>query len=439
MVSEIDSILSFFANSHIKLDKEWLDSCITWCKSEELPPNYTLQDLQYQVYQQWLLVDLRDLNTPILPPNVSTATKYNLPNTYYLQLMKIVDISKPKLWQLQKIRNSNVTLAKTWNEENEYGKRVLLLTLTDGLQEIEAMEYKPIKGLNVNLVPGSKVKLHGPVIVRRGRIMLEEKHIEVLGGQVEEILVDNAMENVLARALNRPQNPHPRTIDEKIFVVGKEDVNLVSTTVPRHQNPPQIRKNMNSNTNIGNSLQNQPRSEPNTSQTAQKPSQNRNNKNVANILQNQRNLPLRTEPNTSKTVQNDQQSVLDENNEIFDLVDDDFFNDFELDAHLDNIEKTMLDNNITIAKLKQYIEENKTGTYKIHAKFVSVVEKLTFAENMYKLVIKIIDNNKDELNVRVASDIIENIIGYSPSGIRELKTAVSGNDSNATRTVLKVK
>lgn len=41
----------------------------------------------------------------------------------------------------------------------------------------------------------------GPVTCRRGIIMLEEKHISGLGGEIEDLLISNSLENVLARFL----------------------------------------------------------------------------------------------------------------------------------------------------------------------------------------------------------------------------------------------
>lgn len=102
------------------------------------------------------------------------------------------------------------------------GKRVLQLTLTDGVQYVEAMEYKPIDVLNINLTPGIKIRLSGPITIRRGRLMLEEHNIRILGGEVEGLLITNAAENVLASALKLPLNNTPNTIDMKLLTVEQE-------------------------------------------------------------------------------------------------------------------------------------------------------------------------------------------------------------------------
>lgn len=223
-MSEIQQIKSFFDSHQVILSPEWLESCIEWCKTEGLGHNWTIKDLQFKVYEQWLLLDLRDVELAALPPNISDQKRYTLTGSYSLQIMQIIDISKPKMWQLQKIRNNHALTRnlESDNQEVGSGKRVLLLTLTDGVQEIEAMEYKPIKSLNINSKPGMKLRITGPISVRRGRLMLEEHHVKILGGEVEEILVTNAAENVLARALGVEENPNPFVIAENMLSTNND-------------------------------------------------------------------------------------------------------------------------------------------------------------------------------------------------------------------------
>lgn len=64
--------------------------------------------------------------------------------------------------------------------------------------------------------PGSKVKIIGPVTVRCGQIMLEPKHIELLGGEVDDLSVTNDFENILARSLGKPENPNPGVVNSEV-------------------------------------------------------------------------------------------------------------------------------------------------------------------------------------------------------------------------------
>lgn len=88
-------------------------------------------------------------------------------------------------------------------------KRMLLLHLTDGSQKIQATEYLPISQLHLDLIPGTKILIKGPVECRRGVILLRANNVELLGGEVGDLVQSNAPENVLARIIGKPENPNP--------------------------------------------------------------------------------------------------------------------------------------------------------------------------------------------------------------------------------------
>lgn len=208
-------VIKQFLDSHkVHISDEWLKDCIKWCKEEALPCNHNIKDLKEKVFEQWLLLDLRDVEIPSLPPNLSSKQKYTLSGTYFLQVMEILDISKPKYWQIQKIRNET---PKNVENENMNSKRALMLTLTDGVQEVKAVELLPIQALNLNLSPGIKIKLMGPLMIRHGRLMLEEHNVKVIGGEVDTILVSHAAENVLARLLRLEVNSNPTKVHESMM------------------------------------------------------------------------------------------------------------------------------------------------------------------------------------------------------------------------------
>ncbi|CAL7950897.1 unnamed protein product [Xylocopa violacea] len=91
---------------------------------------------------------------------------------------------------------------------------MMQLLLTDGLQDIIGIEYNYIPRLNDILLPGYKVMVVGPVKCRRGVLLLEEGNFKGIGGEVDSLLIPNALENVLARALKLPENPDPYNDNE---------------------------------------------------------------------------------------------------------------------------------------------------------------------------------------------------------------------------------
>lgn len=77
-----------------------------------------------------------------------------------LQVQSVVDVSKPAYGQLQKLKGKSLDEADTPEKKNSEpkGNRLLLLELTDGVMDLQAMEYQPVAQLNpAQLLPGAKV------------------------------------------------------------------------------------------------------------------------------------------------------------------------------------------------------------------------------------------------------------------------------------------
>jgi RecQ-mediated genome instability protein 1 len=87
---------------------------------------------------------------------------------------------------------------------------MLKLELTDGSKTVTAMEVKPIPSLNTKLPPGTKIQFIGPIKVVNKVVFLEPKNVKVLGGEVDTLLITNAYENVLLRALKKPLTAKPK-------------------------------------------------------------------------------------------------------------------------------------------------------------------------------------------------------------------------------------
>ncbi|KAL2731872.1 recQ-mediated genome instability protein 1-like isoform X1 [Vespula squamosa] len=196
------------------MNEIWLRDCIEYFTSEN--DTIVYNEILKFVRTQWQLSDLREINNDngCLPRNLNQQTCTVLNGTYILQMNTMYDISTSKYKQLEQIRNvSNINIEATedikpqiWEPKT---KRMLLLHLTDGIQDISAIEYKTISCLHDTLLPGYKVMIIGPVKCRRGIILLEEGKFREIGGEVESLSITNALENVLARALNLAENPDP--------------------------------------------------------------------------------------------------------------------------------------------------------------------------------------------------------------------------------------
>ena len=78
-----------------------------------------------------------------------------------MQVQSVVDVSRPAYGQLQKLKGKSLDegepAEKKYSAESK-ANRLLLLELTDGVADLQAMEYQPIKQLNMQqLLPGAKV------------------------------------------------------------------------------------------------------------------------------------------------------------------------------------------------------------------------------------------------------------------------------------------
>ncbi|XP_048066788.1 recQ-mediated genome instability protein 1 [Megalobrama amblycephala] len=223
---------------HVQVPPAWLDACVNWIKEEADRESVPQSQLNQRVLEQWLLTDLRDLAHPVLPEGISEALKTQLDSCYCVQMDSVLDISQPAYTQLQRIRgtdcsNDQVSAVTQETQRPWEAKptRVLMLQLTDGVQSLEGMEYRPIPALSTNLPPGTKLQLVGPIAVRLGVLLLKAENVKVLGGEVEQLLEIYSQGRVLCGTLGLPEENHPqgeepddRELLASVEVVGDHQV-----------------------------------------------------------------------------------------------------------------------------------------------------------------------------------------------------------------------
>ncbi|GAA6106811.1 recQ-mediated genome instability protein 1 [Tachysurus ichikawai] len=210
------------ATWHIQVPQTWLDACVEWVTEEAGGVALPQTELNQQVLDQWLLTDLCDLAHPVLPAGISEAEKMELNGCYCLQMYSLLDVSQPAYSQLQCLRgsdcsNDEVTAVTQATQRPWEAKptRMLMLQLTDGVQNLEAIEYRPIPALSANLPPGTKLQVVGRVMVRLGVMMLKPENVRVLGGEVEEIMEANSQSKVICRTLGLPEENHQREAENQ--------------------------------------------------------------------------------------------------------------------------------------------------------------------------------------------------------------------------------
>ncbi|NXJ82704.1 RMI1 protein, partial [Trogon melanurus] len=201
---------------HIKVPLTWLEACISWIQEENNGSNLSQAQINRQVFEQWLLTDLRDLEYPILPDCILDAPKGELSGFYSIQIDSLIDVSQPAYSQLQKLRGKNTvneevtastqTFQKPWEEKPT---RMLMLQLTDGIHQIQGIEYQPVPVLHSNLPPGTKITVQGNIAYRLGVLLLKPENVKLLGGEVDTLLEEYSQERVLARLIGETENPNP--------------------------------------------------------------------------------------------------------------------------------------------------------------------------------------------------------------------------------------
>ncbi|XP_012412417.1 recQ-mediated genome instability protein 1 [Trichechus manatus latirostris] len=199
------------ATWHVKVPLMWLEACINWIQEENNNVKLSQAQINKQVFEQWLLTDLRDLEHPLLPDGILEVPKGELNGFYALQINSLVDVSQPAYSQIQKLRGKNTTndlvTAETQVPEKPWeakASRMLMLQITDGIIQMQGMEYRSIPALHSDLPPGTKILIYGNISFRLGVLLLKPENVKILGGEVDALLEEYAQEKVLARLIGEP-------------------------------------------------------------------------------------------------------------------------------------------------------------------------------------------------------------------------------------------
>lgn len=171
----------------LRLRKEWVESCVRGLEGS-VGGFSGLDDTAKAklCFEQFLYSDMNFCGAGILPKDVNKLHSVDLKGPFVLQVDEIVNISCPLRDRYQKAAAGI--------------KRCLKLSMTDGVQRMFGMEYRPIKDLDVLAPSGLKVAICN-VHVRHGLLMLVPEVIEVLGGMVEDL--EEARQR-LVNEINKP-------------------------------------------------------------------------------------------------------------------------------------------------------------------------------------------------------------------------------------------
>ncbi|GLT69231.1 hypothetical protein SLA2020_413990 [Shorea laevis] len=181
--------------SHLRLKREWLDACLNALQSSV--PGFASLDVAAKAklcFERFLASDMNLCGNGVLPPNVDSMHLVDLPGPYVLQVDEIVNITCPLKGRYEKAPPGI--------------KRCLKLSMTDGVQRVFGMEYRPIQALEVLAPAGLKVAICN-IHIRHGLLMLVPEAFEVLGGLVEEL--EEARQRLVDEINKPPRGNRTRT------------------------------------------------------------------------------------------------------------------------------------------------------------------------------------------------------------------------------------
>ena len=204
----------------VLINKTWISRTLA---SEQLTVD--------QIYKKWLTTDIVETDGDCLPPNITsvTAGKLEIPGPLTLQVQSVLNVGSSFYSQLKKLNGKAVPEPTQQTQYNEPPpSRMLFITLTDGTNVVNGMEYKPCPQLSVNILPGTKI-LVSNVVARIGVLLLQPGNFKVLGGCVERLRSLNAQEKVLKKALEGEEEGKEEE-DDDVIVVSDQAEN--STSAP---------------------------------------------------------------------------------------------------------------------------------------------------------------------------------------------------------------
>ncbi|GBP56444.1 RecQ-mediated genome instability protein 1 [Eumeta japonica] len=399
--------------------------------------------MQNLAKEQWLLNDLRDICPGSLPRNLKSVRKLELSGKFVLQITSAMDIGTPAYQQylkLQKVNTENIE-ATTVYEDKVPAHRMIKLNLTDGVQDISAIEYKPMRNLTCDITPGCKILLKGPVICRKGILLLMEDKIEFLGGEVQEIVIANSLPGLLSTKLGIALTQGPTITD-----TGQ---NLNTNIQSRNSNLPTPSTQMPS-CNLNEDLP-KPIARVTSLQIAnftgddvidldlleQMESEYVNNSGITATKR-----PLKEDSHTSvlnpekktrmEPVLNCPEGYLEEC-DIFCNEDEEYLR--EIEAEFDNkLEAQMAQPKnrtvssepfVYIKQINELKDSEKVGkVFKIKAQILKLLSKLTVGKETWSLKCVLIDGT-GQMDVDFTSDVLTKLIGYSPKEMKQLRHEIS--------------
>ncbi|CAB3230201.1 unnamed protein product [Arctia plantaginis] len=431
----------YLASHYMFVDEEWLVGCVEYLSEDN---NYTETEIKSLAKEQWLLNDLKTICPGSLPANLKSQQKTLLTGNFVLQINATIDIGTPGYQQylkLQKVNMENVEATTTF-EEKISSHRMIKLYLTDGVQEVSGIEYKPMRNISCDITPGCKVLIKGPVECRRGTLMLTESAVELLGGEVQEIGVSNSLAGLLSTKLGVTVTSGTQRPDTESTINQPRNLNIPT---PHVTVPP-----------AANYIP-----EP-TLSTVTQPANNFADDDIdieqlaaieAQFTDNSGKRPISSDlTNPEKKLKTDTvnkpEDYPDDNDIIFE-EDEEYLREIEaeIDAKenkLQTVEKTGVtrvsaEPFVYIKQLQEMSERDRNGqVFKVKGQVMALLSKLSVSKDEWSLKCTIVDGT-GRLDVEFTSDVLSKLVGVTPQEMNVMKKQMAAKPELKERVVSAIK
>ncbi|XP_063625690.1 recQ-mediated genome instability protein 1-like [Cydia splendana] len=428
----INSVRNFLASNFMRVEDEWLTGCVEYL-TEDGSNNYSESDIQNLAKEQWLLNDLKEICPGSLPANLKSQQKTVLNGRFALQINAAVDIGTPAYQQymkLQKVNTENLE-ATTKFEDKVPNHRMIKLYLTDGVQEISAIEYRPMRNLSCDITPGCKVLIKGPIESRRGVLLLTESSIELLGGEVQEIAVPNSLAGLLSSKLGLPMT-QGTAADLNTTVHRIADIPLPHSEMPpaRDQqfetfDPPRP-------VAIVTSVQqaNFADDDIDIDQLAAIEAQLTNKRSLTDD-NNKPEKKLKIDPISTINRVDD----YPDDNDLF-VEDEDYLRELESKFDTDNPVQISSEPFTYLKLINEMREIEKAGrVFRVKAQIMKLLSKLSVGKEGWSLRCTIVDGT-GSLDVDFTNNVLSKLVGYTPQEMNQLKKQMATNPQLKQKAVM---
>ncbi|XP_059057904.1 recQ-mediated genome instability protein 1-like [Achroia grisella] len=414
----VNSVRDYLSSLFMFVDNEWLTGCVEFLSEN----NYNELEILHSAKEQWLLNDLKDICPGSLPANLRNIKKTQLNGKYALQINYVVDIGTPAYQQYLKLQKVNMeNIEATTNKEDKIpSNRMIKLYLTDGVQDISAIEYKPMRNLTCDITPGCKIYVKGPVECRRGVLLLSECNVEVLGGEVDSMAITNSAAVVIANKLGLPMT------DDTAHNTRN------STQLHHTEMPPTVtitHENETRQTNFIDDIETDLLLAKIDAQISE-----HSGKRQLNVEDHNINPEKKFKVDSISDAHNDE---FPDDNDMFFEEDLDYLRDMEeqLDARdneiKDNIHKEPItvssDPFVYIKQINELDETEKAGrVFRIKAQIIKLLSKLSVGKDGWSLRCTIVDGT-GSLDVDFTSDILSTLVGFTPDEMHLIKKQIATN------------